>query len=461
MTPDDSARESRARAERRGGAGAAGRWLETLALLATCACSPAREPAHPVHSAPEARGTAFVAGTAPAQPLIELSLLAFRVADDDGGRPARVTAADVARSVAFANDVYRAAGVRFRFDPRELVPLHNRVINDLEGDQQSDWATAKRAADEVAEHYPDRLVVFFRHGRGPHATGAGFSGTDYNFVVMPGWSDDLHCGHDHISALSHELGHHFGLRHTFARVFDVPSQAADFLAACAGDVRAFDGDGLDDTAPDPGVRTTECQAIDVLELGSVRVPLARRNIMSYYDQPESLSREQIDRLRWFLLERRTHHLKLPRNQPSSALQAEQLEIVAQSGGECWAQGMDSFGAGNWSESRQLFCRSRAGPQSVRVRLQVERAGLQRVELYATRAPDYGILEVLLDGVPLGSAYDAWAPAVLASGAIPLGEVRLEAGRHELSFVTRARNPASIGFHMGLDALVLLPVEPLS
>jgi hypothetical protein len=435
--------------------------LLPLALLASLACSPRREPAHPVHTAPEARGTAFVGRAAPRQPLLDVSLLAFRVADDDGGRPARVTAADVVRSVAFANDVYRPAGVRFRFDPSQLLPLHNRLINDLEGDQQLDWGAAKHAADQVAEHYPDRLVVFFRHGRGPRATGGGFSGTDYNFVVMPGWSDDFHCGHDHISALSHELGHHLGLLHTFARVFELPSQAADFLAAGGGDVRVLDGDGLDDTAPDPGVRTTECQPLDVLELGGVRVPLARRNIMSYYDQPESLSREQIDRLRWVLLERRAHQLKLPRNQPSSALQVEQLEIVGQSGGACWAQDMDGFGAGNWSERRQLFCRSQGGPQSIRVRVQVERAGLQRFELYATRAPDYGILEVALDGVPIGSAYDAWAPAVLASGAIPLGEVRLEAGSHELSFTSRAKNPAATGFHLGLDALVLLPLEPLS
>jgi hypothetical protein len=437
-----------------------GRWLGAL-VAASLACNPARQAAHPLHAAPEARGKAFVDGAGPPQPWIDVSLLAFRVADDEGTRPARVTGAQIARSVAFANDVYRAAGVRFHFDPRELLVLHNRVINDLEGDRQPDWSAAKQAADAIAEHHPDRLVVFYRHGRGPQPTGAGFSGTDYNFVVMPGWSDDVHCGHDHISALSHELGHHLGLRHTFARVFDEPRQAADYLAACGGDVRAFDGDGLQDTAPDPGVRTTECQAIDELTLGGVRVALARRNIMSYYDQPESLSRQQIERLRWFLLQRRAHHLKLPRNQPRSALQAEQLPIVEQSGGECWPQRMEGFGAGNWSGGQQLFCRSHAGPQSVRVQLQVEQGGLQRLELYATRAPDYGILEVWLDGVPFGSAYDAWAPAVLATGAIRLGDVRLEAGSHELTFVSRAKNPASIGFHLGVDALVLRPLEPQS
>ncbi|HKO91446.1 MAG TPA: hypothetical protein VJU61_09860, partial [Polyangiaceae bacterium] len=79
--------------------------------------------------------------------------------------------------------------------------------------------------------------------------------------------------------------------------------------------------------------------------------------------------------------------------------------------------------------------------------------------YLTRAPDFGILEVLLDGRPIGAAYDAWAPAVLASGAIHFGEHELAAGNHELSFVVRAKNPASEASHIGIDAVALVPVPP--
>jgi hypothetical protein len=49
--------------------------------------------------------------------------------------------------------------------------------------------------------------------------------------------------------------------------------------------------------------------------------------------------------------------------------------------------------------------------------------------------------------------------VLAWGAIPLGQRRLGAGNHELSFLVRRKNPVSSVFHFGIDALVLAPLEP--
>jgi len=389
--------------------------------------------------------------------MLVVPLLALRVADDDGSRPARVTPEQVATWVAYANQVFRPAGVQLLFERGAFRELRSTLINRLEGTGQVDWGQTKRVADEVASFYPDRLVVFFRHGPGKSATGVGMSWTDYNFVAMPGWLDDAHCGHDHIYALAHEIGHHLGLSHTFARVFSRPGEAAGFLRDRHGDVRAFDGDGLSDTAPDPGIRTTECGKLLELSLGGVRVPLSRRNLMSYYERVDSLSAQQIRRLRWFLKERRAHHMKLPKNDPVGALEAEQLELLASQGGRCSMQEMDSFGAGNWSEGRQLFCHSE-GQLWARVRLPSS-SGRQRLDLYLTRAPDFGILEVLLDRRPIGAAYDAWAPAVLASGAIHFGEHELAAGDHELSFVVRTKNPASEAFHIGIDAVALVPVAP--
>ncbi|MEY2929668.1 MAG: hypothetical protein RL033_417, partial [Pseudomonadota bacterium] len=241
--------------------------------------------------------------------------------------------------------------------------------------------------------------------------------------------------------------------------FRDPQQAAAFLEQAGGDVRVFDGDGLADTSPDPSILDTECLDFEEVELSGMRIPLARRNIMSYYDQPDSLSPQQIGQARWYLLLRRAYRMKLPKNHPAEALQAEHLELVDQRGGRCFPQAMDPFDAGNWSEGRQLFCGA-PGPQSVTLKLPVEHSGLQRLELYATRAPDFGIVEVYLDGVRLG-AFDAWSLGVLASGAIPLGERMLRAGTHELSFVVRAKNPASTGFQLGIDAITLLPLAPVS
>jgi hypothetical protein len=96
---------------------------------------------------------------------------------------------------------------------------------------------------------------------------------------------------------------------------------------------------------------------------------------------------------------------------------------------------------------------------VTLELSVARAGWQRLELYATRAPDFGMVEVLLDGQPLAS-FDAWGLSVVATGALRLGERYLAAGTHELTFVVRRKNPASTGFHLGLDALALVYLQPV-
>jgi hypothetical protein len=72
-----------------------------------------------------------------------------------------------------------------------------------------------------------------------------------------------------------------------------------------------------------------------------------------------------------------------------------------------------------------------------------------------------VLEVLLDGQPMGQPYDAFAPAVLASGPISFGARRLRTGAHTLTFRIRSRNPASAGSHLGVDAIALVPAEPTS
>ncbi len=432
-----------------------------LAAVAVAGCGHGR-PGHPVHIEPADRGTAFVGRSPPPGPILAARLLAIRVSDDGGAREARILPEQVAAWVAFTNEVFRPAGIRVDFDPRDLQLLRSTAVNRLQGPEQPDWAAAKRVADDVAARHPDRLVVFFRHGPGAGPTGAGLSWTDYNFVVMPGWPDDRHCGHDHLSALAHEIGHHLGLHHTFARVFPEPRAAAAFLAESRGDTHVFDGDSLSETAPDPAIRTTECAAVPAVDLDGARLPLPRRNIMSYYDERDSLSLQQIRRLRWFLRQRLAHGMKLPRNDPpATAWQLEDLALTAVENGRCSPQAMDPFGAGNWSAGAQLFCSSQEGPLSVTVELPVAITAHQRLDLYLTRAPDFGVVEVLLDGHPLGAPYDAWAPTVLTSGKIPLATVRLTRGPHTLTFLVRTRNLAATAHNLGLDALTLTSVEPQS
>jgi hypothetical protein len=413
-----------------------------------------------VHPAPAALGRAYVGDMKPPVPLLVVPIQAVRVADDDGGREARVTPQQVANWVEFANHVYGPAGVRFEFEPNEggFVLLRSSAINYINGTNQKNWAAMKAHADSISARYPGRLVIFFRWGPGARDTGQGFSWIDYDFVAMPGWEGASHCGHTHIDHLPHELGHHLGLAHTFAQPFPDLWDAATFMEEHGG-VAAFDGDGLTDTLPDPSVHYTECDAVSQIELNGKAIELPRRNIMSYYDERDSLTPQQIARLRWFVMERQAHAMKLPKNAPGGAAQRweiESLEVLEARGCVSGGQQMDGFGAGNWSGEAQIFCTD----ESPRARLawKVATAGTYRVRLYATRAPDYGLLQTYIDDQPLGAVFDGWAPAVMASGPIDLGIVQLEGGAYTLTFDTVGQNLAAKGAHFGVDAIELIPEE---
>jgi hypothetical protein len=426
----------------------------TLAL-AGCAHGPYPPDARPA----DQRGGAYLSTVA--EPLLVAHLMAFALSDDDGGRATAVDAAHVRRLVGYANDIYRRAGIRFEFSPEagDFQQLRDTRLNDL--DVNGDWARAERRGNEVAARFPDRLVVFFRHGPGPDSTHVGFASWEYDFVVMPGesWS----CGHEAVAHLAHELGHHLGLAHTYAHPLMDRRQAEAYMRQKqTQDPAIFDGDHLADTPPDPAIADFVCMDLDEVHLEGVTLPLARRNLMSTYEEADSLTPEQVARARWFLARRLAHKMKLSSNDAGrrrgeGVFEAEHLNFSARENCPPVVQEMGLFGAGVFRGGAQVFCLSpQHRPVAFTMTLPVEQAGRYRVELYLTHAPDYGILELAIDGAPLGAPYDAWAPWVSPSGAVTFGERTLSAGKHELLFRARNKNAASTSYGIGVDAIALTP-----
>ncbi len=391
------------------------------------------------------------------EPLLRVGVQAIHVMDDDGGRPARVKPENVAEWIEFTNRSFAPAGIQFVFrgDQSDYCPLRSTVLNNLTGGGDANWEEAKALGDEVAARYPDRLVIYFRHGPGPNATGAGFSWTDYNFVVMFGWEDGSHCGHPHIDAVAHEIGHYLGLPHTFAvEPFRDLAEAEAYFTAHGRDPKVFDGDGFTDTLPDPGIRPLECDRVEEIVLDGVEFVLPRRNLMSYYDERDTLSPEQIERARWVLDLRMRHSMGLPANRPAGTpIEAETMTVLDRRGCAETVQPMEAFGAGNWSGGAQLFCGAEEAG-SITLALPVEQAGRVQINLYGTRAPDFGTLQAYLDDRPLGEPLDAYAPLVIATGPVALGTVDLAAGQHRLRLDVIGKNPASSGHYFGIDCLEL-------
>ncbi|MBT9584498.1 hypothetical protein IV102_14235 [bacterium] len=154
-------------------------------------------------------------------------------------------------------------------------------------------------------------------------------------------------------------------------------------SALAENKNALDGDGLSDTLPDPEMRSNECAENPAVS--KQRFVLPRDNSMSCYCQRDRISPQQQRRARWLLEWRQKNQMCLPTHRLQSALESD----------------------------AQLFGRASLG-SSLRLKLKVPRNNTYRLTFYPTKAPDYGIVQLALDGLdggqrlrPLRGAGAAW------------------------------------------------------
>ncbi len=217
---------------------------------------------------------------------------AVRVSDScPGAREAAIAPAQAAAWIEKANEVYRAARVRFEFDPDsaagDWMEYASTDVNALSAELPGDrtWERGKAEGNEIASRFPRKVVILFRHGPDEEPTGGGFSGTRYDFVALPGYEVTKLCGRDgNAFLLAHEIGHYFGLEHTF-RQFKTTAAASAALRAAGNKPDAFDGDRLAETPPEPYIEALQCAGDALVVLNGIPFPLLRDNVMSYYDSP--------------------------------------------------------------------------------------------------------------------------------------------------------------------------------
>ncbi|MEZ6068251.1 MAG: c-type cytochrome [Planctomycetaceae bacterium] len=139
-----------------------------------------------------------------------------------------------------------------------------------------------------------------------------------------------------------------------------------------------------------------------------------------------------------------------------ALEGETLRVVKVTGGAAAPQPMGGFSADRWSGVNQLWWTG--GNPGTRLTLAVPVKEPGRYELFAvmTKARDYGIVQLALDGEPLGGPIDLYNnPEVITTGPLSLGTVDLTAGEHQLTIEITGTNPQAVKVYMfGLDYLYL-------
>jgi hypothetical protein len=122
------------------------------------------------------------------------------------------------------------------------------------------------------------------------------------------------------------------------------------------------------------------------------------------------------------------------------------------GGRVGMQPMTGFGSG-WSGNAQLLWMDGGVGSALDLLVNFPASATYTVDLYMTRAPDYGNLQVKVEGKSAQAAFMGYSPKVGPAGAYRLGSFWFAAGQRKVSLVITGRYPDSRGFLVGIDRAV--------
>jgi hypothetical protein len=134
-----------------------------------------------------------------------------------------------------------------------------------------------------------------------------------------------------------------------------------------------------------------------------------------------------------------------------------MHVLNEPGGEVQLQGLADRGVGRWKNDEQLWWTGAKPGDRLVLEVPVAQAGRYALAVHLTKARDYGVVRLALDGAAPGEPIDLYNPAVVPSGPIALGTHELAAGRHALTVEIVGANPAAVKAYMfGIDRIDLTP-----
>ena len=133
-----------------------------------------------------------------------------------------------------------------------------------------------------------------------------------------------------------------------------------------------------------------------------------------------------------------------------AIEGETLKVVEKTGGTTEIQDIPRF---RWSNNKQLWWRHADAGDRLVVEFEMDRAGTYDVTLGATKAVDYGIVSIAINGKEMIDSHDFYNPSVLAVD-VELPRCELRKGKNTLEVAILGANPNAVKSHMfGLDYIL--------
>ncbi|MEJ7651083.1 MAG: DUF2961 domain-containing protein [Nakamurella sp.] len=109
---------------------------------------------------------------------------------------------------------------------------------------------------------------------------------------------------------------------------------------------------------------------------------------------------------------------------------------------------------NWSGGAQLWFRAAKQGDTATVKFSVPSAGTYAAVMTQTRAADFGIVQVAVDGVDAGAPADNYAATGVSTIDRGLGALTLTAGEHTITLTSVGRNASAVSYLIGFDVLTL-------
>ena len=157
-------------------------------------------------------------------------------------------------------------------------------------------------------------------------------------------------------------------------------------------------------------------------------------------------------------ERTNYYAPVAAQRVSGVIEGEQMKILSQTSGNPQEQDMTGWGE-QWSNDAQLWWTGAKPGDRLELDLPVAKAGKYQLLAQFTKAVDYGIVQLTLDGEKLGQPVDLFHDGVIATGELDFGTHELSTGEHKLAVEITGANPKAVkSFMFGLDYMKLKEVK---
>ena len=144
---------------------------------------------------------------------------------------------------------------------------------------------------------------------------------------------------------------------------------------------------------------------------------------------------------------------------AGAIEGETIRVVKKTRGEARSQKMHSFRLDKWSGTDHLWWTGGRPGDKLEMEFPVRRDGVHEVYMVLTKAIDYGIVQLYLDGEKIRKPIDLYNNDVISTGPILLCKKNWKQGKHRLTAEITGAHPKAVKAYMfGLDYIWLRKIS---